>query len=334
MKSERRHELKENSLAGFLENVPYYARVHGNKLLTGLIVILLIAAFVRWRSARAVEKQNLISSNLADARTKIGELSSPNFAIGLLTGDPRTISAQRQTLTADANNAIDTIAGETEDQTIRAEALLAKADLNWTLANLPEIPAATTQPALKSTTSPDEFLRKATDFYTNVLSSYADQPMAVVAARFGLAACAENRRDVATAADQYNLIIKSDTLTMYKTMAEQRLKVLDSIKEPLFLGTLKPEPTTQAAMPTPLTGPSTGPSTGRSTDESTTPSTIPSIPPSSGVSTMPSADESRPPTTSPAVMSPMATSPDTLSPATTQLAPPAAMETSKPATQP
>ena len=271
MKAERRHELKENTLAGFLENLPYYARVHGNKVLTGLIVVLLVVAFVRWRNAQAVQKQNTISSNLAVARSRIADLSNPQFSAMLLMSQSKDAVNMRQTLTAEANTAIDTVAGETEDKTIRAEALLAKGDLYWALANLPEPIAATTQPALKSTSTPAENLKKAQDFYTNVIKNYPEQKMAVVAARFGLAAVAENNRDMKAAAEQYTEIEKLDTLTMYKNLARQRLAFLDSIKGDPFLGALKPETTTQPAVAPAIITPAMPPATAPTTSPTTQP---------------------------------------------------------------
>jgi hypothetical protein len=253
MKAERRHELKENTLAGFLENLPYYARVHGNKVLTGLIVVLLVVAFVRWRNTQAVQKQATISANLAVARSAISQLANPQTAAMLLLSQSKEAVNMRQTLTSEANTAIDTVAGETEDKTIRAEALLAKGDLYWALANLPDPIAAATQPTLKSSTTPEENLKKASDFYGNVLKTYPDEKMATVAARFGLAAIAENRRDFKSASEQYSEIEKSDTLKMYKDLASQRLNFVESMKGEPFLGTLKVE--------APTTLPSTLPST-------------------------------------------------------------------------
>jgi len=300
MKAERRHELKENTLAGFLENLPYYARVHGNKVLTGLIVVLLVVAFFRWRNAQAVQKQSTISANLAIARARISELSNPQFSAMLLLSGSKDAVNMRQSLTSEANTAIDTVAGETDDKTIRAEALLAKADLYWALANLPDPIAAATQPTLKSTTTPAENLKKAQDFYTNVLNNYPNEAMATVAARFGLAAIAENNRDMPAAAEQYTTIEKSDTLKMYKDLARQRLNFLDSIKGEPFLGTLKPETTTQPSGTQSTTQPeSTAPATPATTAPAT-PTTTPVDAPVAAPMTPPTSAPTPQPASAPA----------------------------------
>lgn len=262
MKAERRHELQSNTLAGFLENLPYHLKVHGNKLLTGVIIILLIVAFVRWRNANKIRQEQTIASSLSIARQSIQALTMLNLQ---RPDNAAQIAQNRANLVTDANNAIDTVAGENANDTVKAEALLAKGDLYWQLANMPELPGAATQPSLKYPKTREELLADAERYYGNVISTYPNAKMAKVAALFGLAAVAENKRDFPAAADKYNAILKEDTLPMYKDLANSRLKALDEVKQPLFLGTLHAEATTQPAGPVGVFAPATQPTTQPST---------------------------------------------------------------------
>src|SRR5207237_9631498 len=78
--------------------------------------------------------------------------------------------------------------------------------------------------------------------YQNVIAKYAQQVQISAAARFGLAAVAEDRRDREQAAKIYTEIASSDTWAMYKDLAAERLRLLERLKTPLLVGELSSKP--------------------------------------------------------------------------------------------
>jgi len=82
-----------------------------------------------------------------------------------------------------------------KDPVMKAEALIARGDLCWQLASATPLPVATTRPVLNLDATPDKLLELAQQAYEQVLQQYPEQKSAVIAARFGLAAIAENKGD-------------------------------------------------------------------------------------------------------------------------------------------
>jgi hypothetical protein len=122
---------------------------------------------------------------------------------------------------------------------------------------MPSLAGASTQPSLQFK-DPKELLASASDAYQSVLNTYADQKHAAVAARFGLAAIAENRGDFDAAKKQYEAISQmTSDIAAYQQMANLRLKMVDDLRKPVIMANaatepadLPPEvPTTQAIPP-------------------------------------------------------------------------------------
>jgi hypothetical protein len=108
--------------------------------------------------------------------------------------------------------------------------------LNWILANLPDLPGAATQPALKIARDPAELLKAAEDAYQTVLTKYADQQHAAVAAHFGLAAIAENRGNWDVAKKEYEIIASMKNVPQaYLEQARIRLQKLPELEQPVMI---------------------------------------------------------------------------------------------------
>jgi tetratricopeptide (TPR) repeat protein len=259
MKAERRHELQQNSLAGFLENLPIMLRLYADRILLVVVLVLMVIVLIRWRmNVNATHSQQL-ANDLATAKESVKQLATINP-----DGPAEQTVTIRGEKIDEVNQAIDNIANNASsvDERIQAQAMVTKGDLNWTLANSPPLKGAATQPMLQLPKSSDDYLNTAADAYQQVLKSYPNQKDAVLSAEFGLAAIEENRHNWDEATKYYEQIKSSDVEPMYKDLADARLKVLPDIKTPLLIGTL----TTKPAEMTPLVfAPATQPATTQST---------------------------------------------------------------------
>ena len=81
MKSERRHELQENSLARFMNNLPVMLRLYADRILLGLVVILLYIAL--GVTALAIDRRALLVSALAYVLYAMQQLFSQFGAVEL-----------------------------------------------------------------------------------------------------------------------------------------------------------------------------------------------------------------------------------------------------------
>jgi predicted negative regulator of RcsB-dependent stress response len=251
MKAQRRHALQTNSLAHSMENLPEFFKLHGNKVLLGVIFIALVIVLIRYRASSAEQRTEAIATSLGNARNGISELrrSDP-------TNPPIQQSSQRKQVLSAARDSIQTVLDESNDPAIKAQALLARGDLFWTAANLPPIPGAATQPSLQLTQSKDELLKQSEESYQQVVKQYPSERPAT-AAQFGLAAIREDEKQFDPAEKIYNGIIANSTDPMFKDLATTRLALLEKAKTPVYIGS------TEARTPTPFltTRPSSAPRT-------------------------------------------------------------------------
>lgn len=256
MKSERRHELHTNSLDQALRRTPEFLREHGSKVLLGIIVILLIAILIHTRSRRNKEELDAGWANITAARNAIERLG----ALPSQVTSPTTLVDLRRQMIENASSALSSVVGAGNKQ-LAAEAYLLRGDLNWTLANTPDIPEAATRPALKLEGSSEDYLRQAEEAYNKVVRVYGEQQLSAMNARFGLAAIAENKRDFKTARSIYQEI-KGDpkTVPSYKTLAEVRLGMLDIVETPVYIvPTSQPVAAAPATVAAPAAAPTTAP---------------------------------------------------------------------------
>jgi predicted negative regulator of RcsB-dependent stress response len=256
MKAQRRHALKENSLSRQMERLPDLAQRYGNRVLLGITLILLAIIVVRYRANEAAENEQTASRSLSEAETAINDLwNSPLTALG----DQGRMAALRDDYVHDADGQIDDTLRWSDDSKIRAEAYVARGHLNWILANYPELPAAARQPGLALKKSSDEYLTAAEAAYSEVLKDpLAKNHHALTAARLGLAAIAEDRKDW-DAADKYYQEVSGDPATSaaFKTYATARDAQLAELKRPILVASSDetppaPEPTTVPSVLSPL----------------------------------------------------------------------------------
>ena len=244
MKTKRRHELRENTLARVITKTPSFWQDSGGKFLIGAIVLLAIVLLVRYRISSGRVATAQAGDNLAMARNLIDDLE----ASGQYAVPPAQLAAHRKQAFGEAANFIEEAGRLSDDPGVGAESLVAKGDLNWTMANLASLPGAATQPSLQVTRDPADLINAAADAYKQVLEKYADNKQAVIAARFGLAAIAENRGDWDAAKTQYQQIIATPGITQaYLEQARERLAKLPTLAQPVLLAA----PTTAPSSLTP-----------------------------------------------------------------------------------
>jgi len=239
MKAERRHELKTNSLARGLEGLPDYWREYGNRVLLFVIACLVVFLLVRYWKDKRDRDARLVADSLQSAQTALGELERlPRRYGAAFAGQSAALAKQRDLTIQTADGAINSVINDAKDPKVLANGYLAKAELNWQLANMPEIPGAQTQPSLRLPKSADELLNTARSAYEQVLQMQpAADPLAVFQAHVGLAAIAENQHQWETARKQYQAVIDAANLPQtFKDYAKERLAELPQLQTPTVLG--------------------------------------------------------------------------------------------------
>ena len=283
MDSQHRHELKTNALASGLTSLPELFRKHSSKLLTVVAIVLLVVAAVRYKRSQDAVREMEVSQSLASGLASLAELNSRIYSpLGLLSEERQKMCDDAET---NVKTAVEKVVNESDpkhDAGRLATAYAALGDLYWTLAN--HSPIATTQPATQPTTRPTHYLDLSRDAYLKVTKDFADQTQIVTAARFALAAIAENKRDWNAARGEYRAILESTTvLAADKLMAERRIAGVDELEKPLLrlpasqpvidLPTtapsapisLTPLPSLDMTIPVPATQPTTKPTTKATT---------------------------------------------------------------------
>lgn len=263
MKAERRHQLQQSDLAKVITKAPSFWQESGGKLLAGVIVVLVIVILVQYRMR--TKRQGIVQATqeITNARRINEEIQQ----LALFAGAPaQELATRRRVSFNEANDALTRAMQASDEPRFQAEALLAKGDLNWSLAMLPPIPGAATQPHL-GVKDPKDLLANAAEAYQAVLNNFPDQKHAAIAARFGMAAVHENRHEWDAAKAQYEkLALDAKDIPSYQTLAAARLNALAEISTPVITGTpatmpdIPPAPGTQP-VPDILRPPSTTTST-------------------------------------------------------------------------
>jgi hypothetical protein len=246
MKSERRHELKTNTLSQGLEGLPDYWREYGNKILLVVIVGLIVFMAVRYwkdKKVRDVQQQNAALDTLRVNMTELDQLQ-----LMQAVGSPGAADA-RQRVTSAATDAISTLLSTSKDPKILARAYVAQGDLDWKLANMPDPPGAATRPDLKISNR-EGLLGGAAESYAKVLDPpYNKDALDVFTARMGLAVVAENQAKWDEAKKQYQAIADSKAFPpSFKDIANKRLSELPGYQKAPLL-TPPAEPSTAPSAP-------------------------------------------------------------------------------------
>src|SRR4051794_40415566 len=160
MKAERRHQLQANELARQLETFPETLKRNASTILLVVTACVVVFFVVRYRRASAENQQINLANALLNARDGPNRLRGLDMEQG--QAPPELIASERNAVISGTRTAIDTILREAEGDegmALRAEALVAKGDLNWQLANLEPLRAAATQPALALPRSKADYLK-------------------------------------------------------------------------------------------------------------------------------------------------------------------------------
>ncbi len=264
MKSERRHELQQNSLIQAVYDLPAFARRHGSRIAIVVIAISLLIIWLKYRSNSAAQRLEDARLNLTEAMVSLRQLE--NLSV-VPPGQEEGAAQQRSLWYTDGLQHCDTALDEAggTDPALRAQALLYKGDLNFALADMPDLPGSATRPSLKPELGTLELLSNAQGAYSQVLSDYSDNTYAATAARFGLAAVAEDQAVSGSTPDssqwdvakqQYQAVIDDPNATQaYKGYANTRLELIAKLQHPPAInvppmGATRPAPLGSAVRPT------------------------------------------------------------------------------------
>ncbi len=231
---------------------------YANVILIPIIIGLTVFLLIRFRMNAAADAKAADQQALTEIRlrlTNMRQLDLSRIQVG-----PDQLATYRNSSQSDTEKLIDSLLDSTKDPVMRAEALIAKGDLNWNTGTFPELPGATTRPSLQSKLSADEYLNAATSAYASVLKDYPTIQPAAVSARLGLGAIAENNRDWEAARKQYQAVLDDKNVPLaFSEVATARLAIMKTIQDPVYIGTpktmkvleaLTTKPTTQATQPT------------------------------------------------------------------------------------
>lgn len=308
MKAQRRHELQENELAKVIKRAPSFWQQSGGKILALLIAVLVIALLIQFRRSSNREAHAQAIEGLSNARALIDELKASALMIGMEPAEPAGL--RRKQYFNDATNIIGEVTRLTDDRQLTAEALLARGDLNWAAATLPELPGSATQPALQFNRK--ESLDSAAEAYRTVVDNYGDIKQAAVAARLSLGAIAEERGQWDEAKAIYEKVAaEAKDQPAYAELARARLQILEQLRNPVILAT----PSTLPAIPPLVAAPTTA--TMPMGAATTAPAAPPAAPTtaSAGAATQPAVAQPPPPPAPPAPTAAPAAAPATTAPA-------------------
>jgi hypothetical protein len=263
MKAQRRHELKQNTLARSLENLPEVSRRHGTKILLVLAVGLAVALLLRSRVTSSRTQAAQAAYSLNHGRELIEQLQEASERI------PSTqfIPVARE-ISKGVEQAVQQVLDSTDDPALLAEARLVQGDLNWQLASMPDPPGATTRPELALPRTDEQLLQAAAEAYQAVLDDPSAPKQAVTTAHLSLAAVAENRRQWEAAREHYQRVV-DDTATPkpLKDLAAAGLTRLQTIQRaPLIAPPATAPGTARATTSTAPATTSTAPATSAPAD--------------------------------------------------------------------
>jgi len=256
-------------------------RRQANNILTLALVVAAIAMLIRWRMRAAENAKLLINNQLLSAQTQVSQLRYIQFS----NLPPEDMIKEINVRENAANNGISSVLNSSDaDVRMRAEALIARGDMYWYVANLPPSPGSSTQPSWRLNDSASALLQKSWDAYEEVLknSTYADQSESLAIAHLGVAAIAENRADWPAAKTELEAVANdSKAMQVLVTNAKMQLRMLPQLQNKMYLippteGTMEGTPNTVFGPPVPVSIQATQPTTQPAM---TAPPTLPATPP-------------------------------------------------------
>lgn len=239
MKSERRHELEQNTLDAELAATWAFLKKHGNRILTVVLIVLaVVVGWVYWnRRAEADRMETRLQYDRLLAESRSGSADEEAVLAGF-----RDLAAQDE---------VDWIA---------ANALLELARMNATRALV--MPDAEARQSAR---------QQARDDYQQVVTRFGDsQPLAAATARLGLGKLAEGRGDFDEAREYYKLVAETPDLAGYPVaeLAKQALSRSSRFRTAVVLPTTQPAwvDAEEAEETSPATAPATTAPTGADTE--------------------------------------------------------------------
>ena len=234
MKAERRHELKTNALAQKIVSVPDYTRKYAGRAAVVVALVVVIGYILYRRSNAAATAHSNALMALSEARRDLdGVRRQPGGPL-----DSTFMLAIRSSY-ENGKALVNDVIGDTDDPKMLAQATLTSGDLALALYQVPVLPGATTNEALRPAASatPESLLNDATAAYQKIVDKYNDQPLILAGAQMGLATVAEEKREFDKAKDNYTKVIKNEAVpASVRSLAQARLDTLKNIQSPAILG--------------------------------------------------------------------------------------------------
>ena len=240
MRAEERHKLKTNELAESLSELPDYLRQHGNKILTGVIIVLVVVlGFFWWRNAQASAREENIA--------RLNDLLAQKMLLQRLTVQQAQMekSNDEQSL---PYNAADLSGG------FKAVAEKAAGSPMALIAMKEQAEALRSQLLYSSQPITDEqrktLCTQAEGIYEQMKNGFPNSSQALGIANLGLALLAEEQGNWDKAREIYQQMVTDGQTrlagTMYPVQAQLRLKRIDEISQPIEF----PLPSIPPAVPT------------------------------------------------------------------------------------
>jgi hypothetical protein len=256
MKAQRRQELKANSLLWHIQGLPEQIKKYQSQIALVFLLIALAIVLIRYRMNAATQRLYDAQAAMAISTDDLDNLRRLQVYAFSPDQMDRLMKAREEAF-ADGLQQADTVFQKAPDSqpAMKAQALLAKGDLNFEMANFAPLPGAATRPELRPAESDESLLTAAAEAFSQVIDNYPDQKFAVAHARLGLAAVNENRGNWDDAKKQYQAIIDSDADQGFKYLAAKRIALLAQISQPVMIDLQA------AGQSSHVTAPSTAPTT-------------------------------------------------------------------------
>jgi predicted negative regulator of RcsB-dependent stress response len=227
MRAEERHKLKTNELAESLSELPEYFRKHGNKILTGGIVVLVVVlGFFWWRNAQA----NTRMENIATLNDLLAQKNQM-----------QALTAQKAQLEKNANDSSLPYDATTLAGALQTVAEKASGSSTAMIAMQEQAEALRSQLLYSSLPITDEqrknLCTQAEGIYEQMKREFPNSHVAYGSANLGLGLLAEEQGNWDKAREIYNQMVADGQSrlagTMFPVQAQIRLKKIDEISKPI-----------------------------------------------------------------------------------------------------
>lgn len=236
-------DIKDLDLATGIDRIPEWWNRHGNKVLIVFTIAALAYALYSFRQNSEIKARVEGQQDLAVARETLTQLRNPRLG----AQPPEAYAMIRKQGYSEASAALsDILNNHSDDESLAVQALLIQGDLNYTVAMLPDLEAATTRPTLKLDQTPEKLFSTARASYTTIVTNYPNRAEEVAHAKLGLAAIAENTGDFDTAKKLYTEVAGDAVATAtYRNVASARLDMLPNLARPMRLRNSTTQPSSR-----------------------------------------------------------------------------------------